>query len=123
MNITAGDAPTGICELDLAGLTAVPSQHVKPPLISESPVSFECVNLSSVVTGPNQTVVIGRVVAVHIKDQFVLNAERGHVDTPGLDLVARSYGAEYIRSRDRFDLQRPNWIDWIAEHPEHEPES
>lgn len=123
MNITAVDAPRGVDELTLAGLATAPAHHVAPPLIADSPVSFECTSLSSVVTGPHQTVVIGRVQAVHIKDAFVKDAERGHVKTPELDLVARGYGAEYIRSRDRFDLERPIWRDWITDHPEHDPDN
>lgn len=34
---------------------------------------------------------------------------RAHVDTDALDLVARSFGAGYIRSHDTFQLARPNW--------------
>jgi flavin reductase (DIM6/NTAB) family NADH-FMN oxidoreductase RutF len=41
MNITAVDAPTGINELDLAGLAPAASTHVRPPRIAASPVSFE----------------------------------------------------------------------------------
>ena len=72
-------------------------------------MAFECRSLSSVVTGPYQTVVIGRVLAVHIEDRYLKNADRAHVDTDALDLVARSFGSEYIRTHDRFDLPRPTW--------------
>lgn len=112
MNVTAIDAPRGVDELALAGLETLPSARVKPPRIAASPVSFECVSLSSVVTGPNQTVVIGRVLTVHVADDCVLNAERAHIDTPKLDLVARSYGSDYVRSHDTFSLARPVWAEW-----------
>lgn len=112
MNLTAIDAPQGVDELALAGLHTTASIHVAPPRITQSPVSFECVSLSSVVTGPAQVVVIGRVLAVHIDDAYLLDAERAHIDTPALDLVARSYGSDYIRSHDTFELQRPKWADW-----------
>lgn len=114
MNLTAADAPRGVDELRLAGLTTLPGAHVAPPRIAESPVAFECRALSSVVTGPCQTVVIGRVLAVHIEDRYLLNPERGHVDTDALDLVARSFGSEYIRSHDRFELARPTWAGLTA---------
>jgi hypothetical protein len=42
--------------------------HVAPPRLADSPVSFECTSHSTVVTGPHQCVVIGRVHAVHIDD-------------------------------------------------------
>lgn len=109
MNLTSADAPRGVDELALAGLETLPSQHIAPPRIAESPVAFECRALSSVVTGPCQTVVIGRVLAVHIQDRYLRNPERAHIDTDSLDLVARSFGSDYIRTHDRFDLPRPTW--------------
>ena len=115
MNLTAADAPRGVDELALAGLATLPSQHIAPPRIAESPVAFECRTLSSVVTGPCQTVVIGRVLAVHIEDRYLLDADRGWVDTDALDLVARSYGSDYIRSHDTFKLDRPTWAGLKAE--------
>ncbi len=118
MNVTAIDAPREVDELALAGLETAPSARVKPPRIAASPVSFECVSLSCVVTGPNQTVVIGRVLTVHVADDCVLDAARAHIDTPKLDLVARSYGSDYVRSHDTFSLARPVWADWIAQNPE-----
>ncbi len=111
MNVTAVDAPNGINELELAGLSTLASEHIRPPRIAESPVAFECVSLTSVVTGPQQTIVIGRVLSVHIHDQYVLDAEKGYLDTRGFDLVARSFGSDYVRSRDTFSLDRPKWSD------------
>jgi flavin reductase (DIM6/NTAB) family NADH-FMN oxidoreductase RutF len=111
MNITAVDAPNGMNELELAGLETLPSEFIKPPRIADSPVAFECVSLNSVVTGPQQTIVIGRVLAVHIHDQYVLDAENGYLDTKGFDLVARSFGSEYVRTKDTFNLDRPKWSD------------
>lgn len=109
MNVTAVDAPAGIDELELAELATIASSRVRPPRIAESPVAFECVSLSSVVTGPGQVAVIGRVLTVHVEDAYVLDRDRAHIDTPALDLVARSFGSEYVRSRDRFSLARPRW--------------
>ncbi len=109
MNLTAADAPRGVDELQLAGMTTEPSVHISPPRIAESPVAFECRVLSSVVTGPCQTVVIGRVLAVHIEDRYLRDVDRAHIETDALDLVARSFGSEYIRSHDRFELPRPTW--------------
>ena len=114
MNITALDAPAGLNELEIAGLETLASTHVKPPRIKGSPVAFECRLLSSVVTGPHQTVVIGRVKAVHVEDRFVLNPDRAHIDTPALHLVGRSYGSTYVRSGDTFELARPSWAKWTG---------
>ena len=114
MNITALDAPAGLNELEIAGLETVPSTRIKPPRIKGSPVAFECSLLTSVVTGPHQTVVIGRVRAVHVEDRFVLNPDRAHIDTPALHLVGRSYGSTYVRSSDTFELPRPKWSEWTG---------
>ena len=111
MNLTAIDAPDGVDELALAGLDTLPSTHIAPPRIAQSPVAFECRTHTTIETGPEQIVVIGQVIAVHIDDRFILDVERAHIDTPALDLVARSYGAEYLRSHDSFSLVRPTWAD------------
>ena len=111
MNLTSADAPRGVDELAFAGLETTPSTHVAPPRIAESPVGYECRVLSSVVTGPNQVVVIGRVLAVHIEDRFLLDADRAHVDTTALELVARSFGSGYVRTQDTFSLARPTWAE------------
>ena len=60
---------------------------------------------------------IGKVLAVHIDDRFLLDADRAHIDTPALDLVARSYGSDYIRSQDTFVLARPKWSDRASKEP------
>lgn len=109
MNLTSADAPLGVDELALAGLETLPSVHVAPPRIAASPVAYECVALSSVVTGPCQTVVIGRVLAVHVEDRYLKDAGRAHIDTKALDLIARSYGSDYVRTQDTFQLERPTW--------------
>lgn len=115
MNLTAADAPRGVDELQLAGMATLPSTHITPPRIAESPVAFECRVLSSVVTGPCQTVVIGRVLSVHIEDRYLRDPARAHIETDALDLVARSFGSEYIRSHDRFELARPDWAGLVAQ--------
>lgn len=122
MNITAVDAPDGVEELALAGLDTAASDAVRPPRIAASPVSLECVNHTTLVTGPQQSLVVGRIVAIHIADNFVLDAERGHIDNIGLDLIARSFGSGYVRSTDRFDMERPTWAGWLAEHPDDAPD-
>lgn len=117
MNITAADAPRGINELEHAGMRTAPSDRVAPPRITDSPVSFECVVHTSVLTGPAQTVVIGRVLSARIDDRFVTDAVRGHIDTDALDLVARTSGSGYIRTHDSFELVRPRWADLPTRPP------
>jgi flavin reductase (DIM6/NTAB) family NADH-FMN oxidoreductase RutF len=113
MNITCIDAPPEIDELQLARLTPVPSEAVAPPRIGEAPVSFECRLIAALVTGPLQTIVIGRVVRAHIDDALVLDAKRCHLDTPAMQLIGRMHGSGvYVRTTDRFEMQRPTWAEW-----------
>lgn len=110
MNETCTNAPPEIDELQLAGLSAVPSLAVAPPRIAGCPVSFECRSLSSIVTGPCQVIVVATVLRAHIEDEFLLDAERCHVDTPALKLVSRMHGSGwYARSTDLFQLTRPSY--------------
>ncbi|HKU09234.1 MAG TPA: flavin reductase family protein [Bradyrhizobium sp.] len=113
MNVTCIDAPPEIDELALAGLTPAPSHAVRPPRIAESPVSFECRVLTSLVTGPRQTIVIGRIVCAHVDDAYVEDKERCYIDTQGLRLIGRMHGSGwYARSSDLFQMDRPSWAEW-----------
>lgn len=113
MNTTCIDAPIDVSELELAGLSSLPSIAVAPPRIAGSPVSFECRVVTSMETGPEQVLVVGRVLMAHVADEYVLDARRVHIDTPQLGLVARLHGGGwYARSTDRFQLERPSWDTW-----------
>lgn len=116
MNITTMDAPRGFSELEAAGLTPLASRHVEPPQIAEAPVSFECRSLSTIVTGPHQTIAVGHILSIRIDDAYVQDAERGYVDTPAMQLIARMHGSGwYARSTDLFQMARPSFADWQAE--------
>ena len=107
MNVTAIDFDKSVNELSEAGLTTAASAKVAPPRIAEAPVAFECERLVIVEVGVDRAVVLGRVVAIHIKDEFVLDPARCYVDTPKLDLIGRMHGSGwYSRTRDRFDMPR-----------------
>jgi len=110
MNITCIDAPPGISELDLAGLTTEPSANISPPRIANSPVVFECRFLTSLSFAANQATIFGRIVTAHVADRFVLDAGRAVVDTPALKLIGGMHAARwYARLSDRFEMERPSW--------------
>jgi flavin reductase (DIM6/NTAB) family NADH-FMN oxidoreductase RutF len=113
MNITAIDFPPEINELEQAGLTTLPSVKVKPPRIAESPVALECVRFSTIELGNDRALVMGKVVAMHVRDDAVLNQERCYIDTPKLDLIGRMHGAgAYVRTNDHFEMPRIKPSDW-----------
>lgn len=109
MNATAINAPHGTSEFDLTGLTPLPSDHIAAPRIAQSPVSFECVTHASMVTGPQQLLVVGRVLAVHIEDRYLLDPARGYVDTAAFGMLGRAGANGYIRTHDTFEMARPTW--------------
>jgi flavin reductase (DIM6/NTAB) family NADH-FMN oxidoreductase RutF len=113
MNVTCIDAPPDIDELELAGLTPALSHAVRPPRIAQSPVSFECRVLTSLVTGPHQTIVIGRILRAHIDDAVVQDKARCYIDTQALRLIGRMHGSGwYARCTDLFQMDRPAWAEW-----------
>lgn len=108
MSQTSAPYANDVDELCEVGLETIPATFVRPPLIQQSPVSMECRSQTTVVTGPNQLVVIGRVLAVHVHDQFVLDAELGKIDVEQLDLVSRLHGSGwYGKQIERFEVPRP----------------
>ena len=54
MNETATEFPPDIDEFKESGLTAVPAKIVSPPLVKESPISFECKRLQVLEIGKAQ---------------------------------------------------------------------
>ena len=115
MNITAIDFDKQVNELAEAGLHTSPSSRVKPPRIAESPVSFECERLVIVEVGVDRAVILGKVVAIHVADECVMDKDRCYIDTPKLDLIGRMHGAGwYARTTDRFELPRIPVDEWPA---------
>jgi flavin reductase (DIM6/NTAB) family NADH-FMN oxidoreductase RutF len=112
MNVTAIDFPPEIDELAAAGLTAVPSSKVAPPRIGESPAAMECETFQLVPVG-HHTLVLGRVVALHVRDDCVLNAEKFYIDTPRLELIGRMHGrGTYTRTTDTLEINRISFAQW-----------
>lgn len=114
MNLTCIDAPPGVDEIAVAGLTIAESDKVAPPRIATAPASFECRLLHRLSMSPVQTLVIGEVVMAHIDDAFVQDAKRCHLDTAAMGLIARVHGSGiYLRSGDTFQMDRPVWADHV----------
>ncbi len=106
MNITAIEFDPSVDELAEAGLTTTPSTRVKPPRIAESPVSMEC-ELFQIVDLGETGLVLGRVVAMHVRDDLVLDPAKHYIDTPNLKLIGRMHGTGwYARTSDLFEMPR-----------------
>ncbi len=107
MNVTSGEYAYGVDEFAMSGLTAAPSDEVRPPRVKESHVNMECKLLQTIEVS-NQplggTLILGQVVRFHIDDAIV---EEFRIDPDALAAVGRMAGNTYIRTQDRFDLIRP----------------
>ncbi len=107
MNLTSGEYEASINEFELAKLTMRPSQHVKPPQVAESPVSFEC-KVHTILDFGTETaggsLVIGQIVSIHLEENVLRD---GRIDGQLLDLVGRMGGNQYTRTTERFEVARP----------------
>ncbi|HUZ62447.1 MAG TPA: flavin reductase family protein [Acetobacteraceae bacterium] len=115
MNVTAIEFEAGIDELAEAGLTALPSTKVKPPRIAQSPVAMECERLATIELGNDRALVLGKVLAMHVHDEAVLDPAKCYIDTPKLGLVGRMHGRGwYARTTDLFDMPRISVEEWAG---------
>ena len=108
MNLTSADFGPEVDELARVGLPTEASMKVAPPRITGSPVAFECEIYRLVELETGGAVVLGRILAMHIEQEMMLDAERHYVDTPRLGLIGRMHGGGwYARTTDLFDMPRP----------------
>ena len=105
---------TLISEVEMAGLTLAPSLNVRPPRLAEAPAALECRKFVTLLPGGGRELVVGEILAVQVRD--------GLIDplTLRLDLerwrpVGRLFGNLYCRTRDRFELVRKTYRQWLAE--------
>ncbi len=114
MNLCAVDFPPEISEVEIAGLTILPSTTVRPGRLAEAPAALECKKLVTLLPGGGRELVVGEILAVHVRDGLIEPA------TLRLDLerwrpVGRLFGNLYCRTRDRFELVRMSYRSWLAE--------
>jgi flavin reductase (DIM6/NTAB) family NADH-FMN oxidoreductase RutF len=108
MNLTSAQVPPDVDEFELAGLTPLPSELVKPPRVAESPVHMEC-RLRQIIEVSDRpqgsAIVLGDVLRFHVREDVVDNYR---IDADRLAAIGRMGGPTYTRTRDRFDLKRPD---------------
>lgn len=107
MNATSAQVPSDVDEFALVGLTPLASDAVKPPRVAESPVQMEC-RLRQIVEVSGKpgggSVVLGEVLRFHAREELLDNYR---IDPDKLAAIGRMGGPTYVRTRDRFDLKRP----------------
>lgn len=107
MNACSGDFPPEVDEFAISGLTPIASELVHPPRVAESQVQMEC-RLEQVVhvsTEPlGGSLVLGRVLRFHVRESLL---ENFRIDPDKLQAIGRMAGATYVRTTDRFEMERP----------------
>jgi len=94
-------------EYSKSGLSPLSSKKIKPPIVSESKISLECILNQIVQIGKNDAgsgfIVIGTIVLFHIDDEVYDN---GRIILDKLQPLGRVAGNGYVRSTNTFDIVR-----------------
>lgn len=107
MNQTAAEFDSEVSEFEAVGIKSAASVSVKPPRVANCLACFECrlnrvIHLAPGPVGAN--IVIGNIVRAEVNDA-VINSS-GRIDPEKLDAVGRMGGATFVRTTERFDLER-----------------
>lgn len=110
ISLSSTEYEQGVNEFQKSGLTMKPADMVKPPLIAESPVNFECKVIEVKPLGEEGgagNLVICEVMKIHIREEF-LDAE-GNLDQKKLNLVSRLGGNWYGKTSPEtlFEVPKP----------------
>ena len=105
MNDTSWIMESETDELLETGLTPISSTNVKPKRVAESPVHFEC-KYHQTIELPGKEgfhhVVIGQVIGIHIKDEFI--TDDGIVDVLKMKIIARLGYNDYTLIEKTFSI-------------------
>lgn len=110
VNMSSSHVPSDVNEFELAGVSAVASTLIKPPRVAEARAHFECKYIQTVELadeGIPWSLILGRVVAVHIDDEFIKD---GFVDTLAMDPLTRMGYMDYGVLGGKITKQRPEEI-------------
>ena len=110
MSLASSPYSADISEFDKAGLTALPSETIKPFRVGESPVQFECKVLEVKELGHEGgagNLIICEVLRIHLKEELM--DANGLIDQHKIDLVARMGGDWYCRAdvNAMFEIKKP----------------
>jgi flavin reductase (DIM6/NTAB) family NADH-FMN oxidoreductase RutF len=106
-NAASAEVPLEVDEFQLAGLTQLASEAVRPPRVAESPAQMECKLLQVIYVSraPGAgVIVLGEVVRFHVRADLF---ENFRIDAASLDAVGRMAGNTWVRTRDCIELIRP----------------
>jgi flavin reductase (DIM6/NTAB) family NADH-FMN oxidoreductase RutF len=110
MSLASSPYSPEISEFEKAGLTALPSETIKPFRVAEAPVQFECrVNEVKELgfDGGAGNLIICEVLRMHVREDLI--DEKGLIDQHKIDLVSRMGGDWYVRANEHsmFEIKKP----------------
>jgi len=105
MNASSAPLPAATDEFEAAGLERAAGVAIVAPHVAAAPAVLECKLFQIIeLPGAANTMVIGEVVGVHMKDDFIVN---GKFDITLFQPMARLGYMDYARISDVFSLKRP----------------
>ena len=125
MSLTSCEYPKGVDEFIKAGFTKEAATLVKPPMVKEAKVKFEC-KVTEIKSLGNEggagQLIFAEVLLMHIDDS-ILSDDKSMIDPHKLHLVARMGGDWYCVANENniFQIPKPNTklgigVDALPEH-------
>ena len=109
VSLSSTEYPEGVNEFEKAGFNMMPSEIVKPFLIAESPVQFECKVQQIIPLGENAgagNLIICEIVIMHINEDVL--DENNNISQHKIDLVSRLGANWYSRvNAGLFEVEKP----------------
>ncbi|MES2412069.1 MAG: flavin reductase family protein [Bacteroidota bacterium] len=108
MNATAQSVHSDIDEFELAGVTPIPSEKIKPMRVKESPITLECELVHHYFLEGHKhggaCVVIGRIVMMHFDESVLLDNYK--INLENYRPVSRLAGSNYAKIGELFSVKR-----------------
>lgn len=97
-------------KFEYSGVTKADSNLVNVKRVAESPVQYECKYVQTIRLPGNDTlntidIIIGEVIGIHIKDEFI--SEKGKVDVLKIKPVARLGYFDFTVVNNSFEMEPP----------------
>jgi len=111
MSLSSCDYPKGTNEFLKAGFTEQQATIVKPPMVKESKIKFEC-KVNQIIPlgteGGAGNLVVAEILVMHLEDS-ILNAEH-KIDNTKIELIGRLGDHWYTRTNaaSMFEVEKPN---------------
>lgn len=104
---TSGEYPPELDEIELVGVTPLPSIKVKAPRIAEAPIQLECLTRQILEISPGIVdLIIAEIVLVHVADGIPVS-DNLFIPTESFQPVARLGGQRYATLGSIRDIERP----------------